>query len=180
MCLKCEISIADLIDIATLVLAIVGSVLGYKQWKKSVILKRAEFINELTMNIRTDKNIRRVIYNIDYGVDWYDEKFHCSGELEAEVDKTLSYFSYICYLREQKLIEDADFCFFKYEIDRILTNNQVQDYLYNLYHFCGKSTVPLSFEYLFKYGEKCKKFDTNFYKKDAHVYDNKYHRYLNF
>ena len=111
---------------------------------------------------------------------WYYESFHQSGELELKVDKTLSYFSYICYLKRQKIITDKEFDFFKYEVERILMNQQVQDYFYNLYHFSKKFKTPFTFKYLFEYGEKGKMFDDDFYDKSAYEKSKKYHRYLNF
>ena len=96
------------------------------------------------------------------------------------MDKTLSYFSYICYLREQKIISDKEFNFFKYEINRILMNSQVQDYFYNLYHFSNKNNTPITFLYLFRYGEKIKIFDEKFYDENSYLYSSQYHRYINF
>ena len=139
-----------------------------------------KYINELTEKIRTDKYIKDVIYMFDYNYKWYTEQFHGSGKLELKVDKTLSYFSYICYLREQKIISDKEFNFFKYEINRILRNSQVQDYFYNLYHFSNKNNTPITFLYLFKYGEKIKIFDEIFYDKNSYLYLSQYHRYINF
>ena len=149
-----EIKISDIISIISLILVMVGGIFGYYQWRKNILLRRAEYIIELTDKIWTDKYIKDVIYMFDYNYKWYTEKFHGSCKLELKVDKTLSYFSYICYLREQKIISDKEFNFFKYEINRILRNSQVQDYFYNLYHFSNKNNTPITFLYLFKYGKK--------------------------
>lgn len=143
-------------------------------------MKRASYINELTDKIRSDPLISDAIYLLDYGKIWYSESFHSSGELELKMDRTLSYFSYICYLKKQKIISDKEFKFFKYEIERILGNQQVQDYFYNLYHFSQKLKVPLTFEYLFEYGEKNNFFDEDFYNPDAYITNFSYHQYLNF
>lgn len=175
-----EIKISDIISIISLILVMAGGIFGYYQWRKSILLRRAEYINELTEKIRTDKYIKDVIYMFDYNYEWYTEQFHGSGKFELKVDKTLSYFSYICYLREQKIISDKEFNFFKYEINRILRNSQVQDYFYNLYHFSNKNNTPITFLYLFKYGEKIKIFDEIFYDKNSYLYLSQYHRYINF
>lgn len=106
-----EIKISDIISIISLILVMAGGIFGYYQWRKSILLGRAEYINELTEKIRTDKYIKDVIYMFDYNYKWYTEQFHGSGKLELKVDKTLSYFSYICYLREQKIISDKEFNF---------------------------------------------------------------------
>ena len=92
---------------------IVGGCFGYYQWQKSIKIKRGEYLNELTEKIRTDPDISEVVYILDYNQKWYDDSFHESGELERKVDKTLSYFSYICYLFENKLITKNEFAFFQ-------------------------------------------------------------------
>ena len=175
-----EITISDVTSTVSIILVILGGIFGYYQWRKSVLLKRAGYINDLIEKIRTDEYIKDVVYMFDYNKKWYYESFHQSGELELKVDKTLSYFSYICYLKRQKIITDKEFDFFKYEVERILMNQQVQDYFYNLYHFSKKFKTPITFKYLFEYGEKGKMFDDDFYDKSAYEKSKKYHRYLNF
>ncbi|HAU86849.1 MAG TPA: hypothetical protein DCW90_15565 [Lachnospiraceae bacterium] len=175
-----EISISDITSVLSVVLVILGGIVGCYQWRKSVLLKRAGYINDLTEKIRTDNDIKKVIYMLDYGNEWYSFKFHGSGEMERKVDKTLSYFSYICYLKEQKIISNKEFYFFKYEVERILMNKQVQDYFYNLYHFSNKFDTSFTFKYLFDYGKKRKMFDHNFYDKEAYRKDVRYHHNLNF
>lgn len=107
-----EISISDITSIISVCLVIAGGIFGFFQWRKNVLLKRAGYINELTEKIRTDAYIKDVIYMFDYGKEWYSEQFHKSGELELKVDKTLSYFSYICYLKKQRIISKKEFDFF--------------------------------------------------------------------
>ena len=107
---------------------------------------------------------------------WYTKKFHKSGELERKVDKTLSYFSYICYLKKKRLITASEFKFFEYEVKRILVNNQVVEYLYNLYHFTKMRKMNLTFYYLFLYGKRKKFFNKDFYNSKSSIYNN----YLNF
>lgn len=175
-----EISISDITSSLSVVFVILGGIFGCYQWRKNVLLKRAGYINDLTEKIRTDNYIKDVIYMFDYGEEWYSMQFHGSGELELKVDKTLSYFSYICYLKRQKIISNKEFDFFKYEVERILMNQQVQDYFYNLIHFSNKFGTPFIFKYLFEYGKKRKMFENNFYDKNAYHKDARYHHNLNF
>ncbi len=83
-------------------------------------------------------------------------------------------------MKRQKIITDKEFDFFKYEVERILMNQQVQDYFYNLYYFSKKFKTPRTFKYLFEYGKKGEMFDDDFYDKNAYEKNKKYHRYLNF
>lgn len=71
--------------------------------------------------------------------------------------------------------------FFQYQLERILKNQQVQDYLYNLYHFSNKKGVPMTFKYLFEYGEKEKLFSKDIYDKESYKdKSNYFHQYINF
>lgn len=174
------IRVSDLIAALSLLFAIIGGIFAYYQWRKSVLFKRAAYINELTEKTRTDTDIQETIYLFDYGEKWYSENFHESGKLERKIDKTLAYFSYISYLKKHHLITRSDFAFFQYEIERILVNCDVQDYFYNLYHFSKKFKLALSFYYLFNYGKKKKKYDSDFFDCNSYKTLEKYHHYLNF
>lgn len=142
----------EYIDFAMLILTVVGGAFALIQWKKTNKIKSAEFINELVEKIRGDEEISKTVYLFDYNPEWYTEEFHDGdNNLEHEVDKTLSFFSYICYLRKNKLISKKDFEFFDYGIKRIADNYSVQAYLFNLYHFSKQRKVKMSFCYLFDY-----------------------------
>lgn len=163
------------------VIAIIGGLFVFYQWQHNNRLKKADYINELTEKIRTDEMIKETIYMFDYDEDWYSKEFHLSGDLERKVDKTLSYFSYICYLKDRGIITKKELCFFQYQLERILKNQQVQDYLYNLYHFSNKNGVPMTFKYLFEYGEKEKLFSKEMYDKESYKDESNYfHQYINF
>lgn len=170
------IYIGDILNFVSICLVLLGGCFGYIQWRESIKIKRAEYINELTEKIRTDDDIKEIIYILEYDHIWYNSKFHDSGELERKMDKTLSHFSYICYLYETGQIKEKEFGFFKYEIERILSNFQVQSYFFNLYHFAQKIEVPITFKYLFEYGEDHEIFDDSFYDSTS----KKYCHYLNF
>lgn len=169
----------DIIALLSFVAVLVGVIFSIYQWRKNSNLKRADYINELTEKIRTDPDIRYIVYLIDYSDSlkpWYDENFHNSGELERKVDKTLSYFSYICYLKSKKIISDDEFKFFKYEIERILFNKQVKEYFFNLFHFANKFNIPFTFVYLFDYGKEINVYEEDFFNKES----KNYNHYLNF
>lgn len=175
-----SISFSDIMSVVMTAFVVIGGGFAYFKWRKLQLLKRAEYINELLAKIRLDKDISKVVYVIDYDEIWYDEYFHNGGDVESCIDKSLAYFSYICYLRASKLISKNEFGFFEYQIRRILGNNQLQNYFYNLYHFSSKNGARLSFYHLFKYGEKIKVFDKDFYNKYSYKESIKYSRKLNF
>lgn len=181
--LTCEqllLIIQPIVEIGTLLLAITSGIFALCQWRQSIKLKRAEYLNDITTKIRTDSSIRKTVYMFDYGTKWYSGQFHNCGIIEYEVDYTLSYFSYLCYLNKQCIIEDDEFSFFRYDINRILANNQVVDYLYNLYHFANRNNSPVDFYYLIEYAKANKLISSDFYDKEAYKMSGRYHRYLNF
>lgn len=169
----------EYVEFAMLVLTVVGGIFALIQWRCGNKIKRAEFINGLIEEVRSDKEISKTIYLFDYDANWYSSQFHNGKNgLEHEVDKTLSFFSYICYLRNNNLISKRDFEFFDYEIRRIADNYSVQAYLYNLYHFSENRNTKMSFCYLFDYCYKNKLFGENKeMKNSASTY---YPHYLNF
>lgn len=176
---KTELTLSDISSIVSTLILLTGTTLAYFQWKKNILFKKAEYVNELTEKIRTDEDIKNVIYILEYDETWYNNKFHGS-KFEVQMDKTLSYFSYICYLGEKKLLSKEEFQFFNYELVRIIENLQLQDYFYNLYHFSQKNKTKMTFEYLFDYGKKNKVFDKDFFSKNSWEKNYKYHRYINF
>lgn len=164
----------ETISILTFLSIIVGGVFALYKWNMNMRLKRAEYIQKLFDEIRT--NPRICFYVFEYDEHWYDANFHNSGDLEKNIDYTLSFFSHICYLRKNRIIGAADFDYFKYELARILRNRQFVEYMYNLYHFSQNVNQPISFVDLFEYAQKNHCFDTEFWNKDSVAYP----CYLNF
>ncbi len=168
----------SLIDIMTLISIIIGGIFALIQWIKSNKYKRAEFINTLVTTLRNDSEISSIVYMFDYNSKWYSREFHYTeNKIEHAVDKTLAYFSYICYLRNNKIISKKDFIFFEYEIKRIATNYSVQAYFYNLFHFAEKNNCEPTFKYLFDYCYTNKLFTGC---KDIKSISNSFPKYLNF
>ncbi len=168
--------IGDIISGFSIIFVIVGGLFGYFKWKESVKIRRAEYLNSLTEKLRSDKDIANTILVLDYGIKWYNKDFHGGSKMEQKIDKTLSYFSYICYLYKHKIIKEQEFVFFKYEVDRILMNRQVINYLYNLYHFSKKLSLPFTFQFLFEYGKSNGFFNKSFFDSKSR----RYKHHLNF
>lgn len=168
------VNLSDIIGALSLIFALVGGGFAYIQWRKSLKLKRAEYVKSLLDEIKTNKDIANYLF--DYGEKWYGPSFHNSGELERKIDLTLDFNSYICYLRNHYIIKQSDFNCFKYDVERIITNHQFIDYCYNLYHFSKKIKQPIPFYELFQYSKKRNCFDEEFWNSKSI----KYPHYLNF
>ncbi len=167
------IRLEDILSSITIVLTCIGGMGALFQWRRTNKINRASYINELTDKIRSDDDIRETLYKLEYDENWYVQNFHNSGKLELQFDKTLSYFSYISYLRHMKIISEKEFSFFKYEIIRILGNTGIQGYLFNLYHFSRSIGTPMTFHYLFEYGKEHEIFPLSFFDKDSNEYEKK-------
>lgn len=77
--------------------------------------------------IYNDHEVRTILYSVDTGRDVKEIRFQ--GQLEKEADKTIRYFDYIGYQLKQRNIKQKDIEPFRYEIDRILINKQVEEYV---------------------------------------------------
>ena len=160
------------LTIASLVMVAIGGVFAGVQWNVSNKIKRAEFINIIIEKLRFDKDMAQTMYKIDYGESWYSDDFHNgNSDLEFEIDKLLSYLSYICYLKKTKNISKEEFKVLQYEIIRVCSSFDVQSYLWNLYHFSIKHDSKCSFEYLVSYGLDNKIFDVRFLSSSISIYE---------
>ena len=149
------IKFTEFLNVLTIILSVTGGVVALVQWNDSNKLKRAEYVNNLFKEFNSNPDVKQVLYNIDYGKKWYNSRFHNSGKLEQATDMALNYYSYICYLYESKLIKSKEFDFYRYQVERVLKNSNVQNYLYNVYHNAKYYKDEMSFAYLFRYSERC-------------------------
>ena len=143
-----------LISIVSVSLAILGAFVTLFQWRGANRMKRAEIVNGLIGLIRTDEYIHAVLQIIDYDESWYTDAFHNgkNNDLERQVDRTFSYFSYICYMRKKKLLSTSEFSFFEYDLMRILRNSDSSEYLHFIYSFSSNNDAACPFKYLIEYG----------------------------
>ena len=166
-----------------MIVAIIGFVFSCYQWRKKIQSERAEKLSNLINVLRRDVRQLSVLYKIDYNEPWYDKSFHKS-ELEGEVDQFLSYYEYILYLKKNHMISRKEFRFFEYDIESIIENYDVQNYLFNLYHFSepdekqhAKSPKdPFVYNNILNYAKKKKSLDKSFDNGKLGVYSR--HLYL--
>lgn len=168
-----NLSIDNWLTIVSLIFAVIGGVFIYWQWRNSIKIRRAEFINQILEKLRFDKDLTSAIYIIDYNQEWYDSSFH-NSKLECSIDKLFCYIDYICYLKSTGNISITEFKIFQYEIHRICISYSSRAYLWNLYHFSLKNKTNCSFQYLIDYGIKSKMLQEDF-KSNVSLYP----KYLN-
>ena len=170
-------SLNEIIACVTMVVTIIGLIFSCYQWWRKVQSERAEKLSNLINVLRRDARQLSVLYKIDYNEHWYDESFHKS-KLEGEMDQFLSYYEYILYLKKNHMISRREFRFFEYDIESIIENYDVQNYLFNLYHFSepdekqhNKSPKdPFVYNNILKYAKKKKCIGKSFDEGDLSVY----------
>jgi len=152
--LNTEVGVDDLINVCVLVLGVFSGVLAIGQWKHNLRLQRSMYLENLIEKFRSDKDLVEMIYRIDKNEKWYNKEFHNGKTLEQQVDRLLTYLSYLCYLKENKVIKPKEFDFIKYNIDRTLRDQSTQDYLFNLVHFSRREKADFPFPLLLKYAKE--------------------------
>jgi hypothetical protein len=168
-------SIELILEIVTLVFVVVGGLFGLYQWYHSNRIKRSEFMLQIMEKLRFDELIVETMYMFEYKSGWYSSDFHNSA-LESSVDQTLSLINHICYLKFSKILKDSEFKALRYEVSRTCHSKDVENYLWNLYHFSNKFDMPASFDYLINFGLENKFFDADFKNYES----KKYVKTLNF
>ncbi len=156
-----------IISAITLVIGLYGIWFGLKQFKNGKMVSKSQFVNDMIQKIRYDHDVSDIIYMVDYNEFIYDEHFHGNKDLEYKTDKTLTSFSYLVYLSTKKIFSADEFAFFTYEIQRLLKNNHIKNYLYNIYHFSGKCEAECPFTHLICYGQLNKILSEDFFDKTA-------------
>lgn len=168
-------------DSLTLIFACVGGLFALHQWRIQIKQKRAEIVEEQIHKVRDDMDISTIMDIIDWNKGFiYDGKFTVADssklpnmtddDLFKKIDKTLSQFTYICYLKKTKAIGKKDFKVFEYSIRRIMDNQHICNYLYSLYHWSRYLGVSSSFDNLIQYGVKKKYLDSSFQKENSTMY----------
>lgn len=130
-------------DIIQCVVAIIALVFAIVQVVQSQRHKRAEFIINLYDEFIKDEDMMEMFYKIEYDEFVYDANFHQSPE-EKKLDKLLGHFDNICSLYKMGILSDDDMRFVKYNISRVVTNDNVQKY----FCFLDSWYMSLGVEYI--------------------------------
>lgn len=141
--------------IATMISAIVAAValvLTYVQFRKRVKIEHAQQVLKMQESTRKDEIVvffRMIDYEENRG--WYDG-FHQNEKLERMVDNALLLYNYIVYLHRQSLLDSKEFSYFLYEIDKIVSNEDIKHYFLFLQQYTKQNGLPFKYEHLIHYG----------------------------
>ncbi len=165
-----------IIKVVTCIVIIVSCGVAVVQLRNTVRLKYSEYLEKLIEKFRTDKRITKAHYLIEYDIQWYDIDFHNGSKYEPQIDRMLTYLSYLLYLKKFRVIDLDGWRFFQYNLERTVGNRQIQAYLFNLYHFSNRFGTYFPYSLILEYGKK-----NRFITEDFDSPENaKYPRYLNF
>jgi len=162
--------VENIIALITLILAIIGGGFAFVQWKKSLNLQRANFIEQIIKKLRFDKDMIEALYMVDYDQDWYDKNFHGGSEKESLIDKLLSYLTYICYLLETNNISKEESKILLYELNRTCNCWSIRAYLWNIWCFSKEQKTICTFQYLIDYGLKHQLLDKDNFTENCDKY----------
>jgi len=149
-------TVENWLSLVSIVFVAIGGFFAWHQWRKSNKTKRAEFINKIVENLRFNEDIANTMYMVKYKTGWYNADFHDNPDgLEFSVDKLLSHFEYICYLRKTKNITTKEFSILKFDIDTVCKSPDVQKHLLDFLRDVSNSIETIHpYHYLIKYGEE--------------------------
>lgn len=169
--------INNMATVLSLVIAIVSLFFGLLQYRLRKNESRTILLAELNNQFSTSPDIMKFFRMIDYNEKWYDRAF-LNSPLENIADKTLLYYEHILRHRDEKTLKEKDFkSSFKYQIDKVVSNNDAQCYFFNLYHYSKRAKIPFPYQGLVDHGLKEKYIDpVVFNNKDSKTYN----QHLNF
>ena len=163
--------------IATAISALIAAttlLLTFLKYREKTKAEHANRMFEMLMRTRKDPDTINFFQMIDYSENesWYNKKFPGS-EFEQMVDNALLQFEYILYLKEQNLLTEEEFSPYQYEIKNIVNNQDVQNYFFNLYHYCQRAKLSFKYDKLLKYGTENEVIHSDFYDKNSKKYGDK-------
>lgn len=124
-------SIIDPINTGLLLVTALGVMAAFWEMRMGARAQRASFLKDLYMQMRTDEDVARAFYLIEYGKFVYDDAFHGS-EVEPKIDRLLTVCDLVCEMRLQGVITRREMGFFSYQFDRVAHDKHVQAYLEHL------------------------------------------------
>ena len=153
---------------------------AFYKWHVSQMQREVEFLHTLIRRLRNSAT-SEILQLLEYGEEWYRVDFH-GGDLEKKVDMLLMECTYLCHLQRTRMITRKTFQFFKYDLSVVLSNHDMLNYLYNLYHYSQSARKEFPFIHLIEYGFQKKLIDKDVFLNPTAWTDERFGlcRYLNF
>lgn len=156
------ISIDTICNIVIAITAIAGVYTSITTWKNNTKQEKIRNTNNFIRETCEDSSIAKVFHKIDYSKNWYRPDFH-NSDFEIEIDKVLIRYTYFIDLYNDGNIDTSTTEWLNYEIYRLLTNFDMQAYLFNLMNFTKRINAPFPYKALVEYGKKQGILDDTFF-----------------
>lgn len=122
-------AVQAIVTVALFVIAWKEGKKAYQKWETERIVKRSEFLADLIDKFEKD-NIQSMVSLAGDSTDaqkWLEEVLN-NRQKEVEAQSSFRFFSYLCYLMDNKLITENESGLFENALKGILSNEQVQEY----------------------------------------------------
>ena len=146
--------ITTILGLLASVAIIISAAFAIFQWKKTKRFNGVKHIQQLRADLYNDNEIIETFYMFERNEQWYTPDFHKTNEVQRKVDKTLSVLEHACFLRMNKYIDKNQFTIIQYQVEKTLSNIQVQAYLHSFKHGLPMYGLPMLFPCLIKYGSR--------------------------
>lgn len=152
-------SVCDVIQAAVAVTLLYitwkGGAKAYQQWKNERAAQRSEFFESLMDRFEKDLVHCKVSLADDHAeAEKSLNAVFSDKEKEPEVRSSLRLFSYLCYLRDNGLIEAKEFGMFENTLRRILSNERAQEYICATIKRLGDDDTVYPFQNLLDYAAR--------------------------
>ena len=147
------------LDVLCAIGAVIAFIFTCQRWKRGQIIRKSEFLAELMAKFASPEISTSFYEYIERGSKTFyrganpdnQEPEFISTADERAIDKLLGFMSYVCYLYENKLIDDNEFSLFAYQLNAVIVNTDIRQYMKDL-----RNILPdnYPYEYLERYAEK--------------------------
>lgn len=162
------ISIDNICNIIIAITAIAGVYISVTTWKKNTKQQKIKNTTDFIRGTCEDTNFAKIFQKIDYSKNWYGQDFH-NSDFEIEIDMVLIRYTYFIDLYNNGEIDTTTTKWLDYEIHRLLTNFDMQAYLFNLMNFTQKINASFPYKSLVEYGKKQGVLDGSFFNTELGV-----------
>lgn len=125
-----------------LVGGVIGFVFAYYKWNLSRRQDRAQYLERLLKEFNSDEIVQMV------------SKYDSTPELKADtskIERTLDLVTFLCYLRENGLINEKEFSMFESKLNRVLTNTEISSFLRDTEDYKGELSDKGAYFYVLQY-----------------------------
>jgi hypothetical protein len=161
-------TIDNYLNLIWMFFAVIGGIFTLYQWNSAQKLRRAERLDKILDQIRTNKEISNAMYFIQNKKNWYSDSFH--AEIESSIDTLLLFIDYICYSDKYRNITKKEFSILQYIVEISCRSEDVKAYLWNMYHHVEKDKRVYPFPFLLEYCQKNNFLKTDFFSNSVDCY----------